>query len=254
MITYKETAARSIRLLFYSTKHYRPISPEHNKQIENVLDTNNLPRMNMMMFGAFKLLSQREKQTKETFESHDLKAIVNTIGSNGQKFQLQAKNLETYFDNMSVQQIVTPVKEITEFIEDDLIATDPKFLGDIYNATQRTDFEHKKVTNSVVNAKKPWMIIIALVAIVGAIGFMGFYLISNGGGENPLGGLLPSLPGNTPTTNTPNGKLTDQQVFAQYPTPEKLHNAIVKGDVTMNQLSPNMQKMANSYKPPIPAQ
>ena len=254
MITYKETAARSIRLLFYSTKHYLPISPENNKRIEDVLDTNNLPRVNMMMFGAFKLLSQREKQAKETFESHDLKAIVETISSNGQKYQLQAKNLETYFENMAVKQIITPVKEITEFIEDDLVATDPKFLGDIYNSIQRTDFEHKKVTNRTENAKKPWMIIIALVAIVCAIAFMGFYLLSSGNGGNPLSGILPSLPGNAPTTETPNGKLTDQQVFAKYPTPEKLHEAIVKGDVTMNQLSPNMQKMANSYKPPIPAQ
>jgi len=254
MITYKETAARSIRILFYSTKHYLPISPENNKQIEDVLDVNNLPRMNMMMFGAFKLLSQREKQAKETFESHDLKAIVDTISSNGQKYQLQAKNLETYFDNMAIKQIITPVKEITEFIEDDLIATDPKFLGDIYNATQRTDFEHKKVTNAGPSPKKNWVMIMALVAIVGAVAFLGFYLISNGNGGNPLSGILPSLPGNTPTTSTPNGKLTDQQVFAQYPTPEKLHDALAKGDVQMNQLSPNMQKMANSYKPPIPAQ
>lgn len=252
IITYKETAARSIRLLFYSTKHYLPISPENNKQIEKVLDTNNLPRINMMMFGAFKILSQREKQTKETFESHDLKEIVRTISGGGQKYALQAQNLETYFDNLAVGQIINPVREITEFIEDDLIASDPKFLGDIYNSIQRTDFEHKKVTNRTENAKKPWMIIIALVAIVGAVGFMGFYLISNGsGGENPLSSFLPSFPSSA-TTNTPGGKLTDAQVFQQYPTPEKMHDALAKGDLQMNQLSPNMQKMANSYKAPPP--
>ena len=253
IITYKETAARSIRILFYSTKHYKPMSPDHTKKLEDLLETNGLPRVNMTMFGVFKILSQREKQAK-AFQSHNVQEIVTAISNGGKNYSSQAQNIETYFKNIAVEQVITPVKDTTEFLEDDFVGTDPKYLGDIYNAIQRTDFVAKKVTNVKTDAKKPWMIIIALVAIVGAIGFMGFYLISNGNGGNPLSGILPSLPGNAPTTETPNGKLTDQQVFAKYPTPEKLHDAIVKGDVTMNQLSPSMQKMANSYKPAIPAQ
>lgn len=253
IITYKETAARSIRILFYSTKHYLPMSPENTKELEDILNINGLPRVNMMMFGAFKVLSQREKQAK-AFESHNLPEIVSAIAQGGQKYALQAQNMETYFKNISVDRVVTPVKDTTEFLEDDFIGTDPKYLGDIYNSIQRVDFVAKKVNNAKIDAKKPWMIIIALVAIVGAIGFMGFYFISGAGsgtGESPFSGILPSFPTNTPTTNTPNGKLTDQEVFAKYPTPVAMHDALVKGDLKMNQLSPNMQKMANSYKPPL---
>lgn len=258
IMTYKETAARSCRVLMYSTKHYMPLSPEDNKNIEETLKTNNLPRMNLMMFGSFKLLSQREKtnETGKLDKEHDIKELFDTIASKSQKFQAQAQNLQTYFENMAVQKIVTPVKEITEFIEDDLLATDPKYLGDIYNAIQRTDFKHKKITNHPVDAKKPWLIIIALCCIIGVIGFMGYYLISNGG----LSGILPQFPTqlnpaltNNPSAPPPPGtKLTDAQVFAKYPSPDALKEAIDKGDLQMNQLSPKVQDMIKSYKPPQP--
>ncbi len=250
IMTYKETAARSCRILFYSTAHYLPISPEENKALEETLRINSLPRMNMMMYGSFKLLSQKEKKQKgESFQEHDIGTLFKEIASHGQKYAVQMENLKQYFDNMAVYKIVTPVREVTEFIEDDLIATDPKYLGDIYNAIQRTEFEHKKVTNVKVDAKKNWMLIITLVAIVGALGFMGFYFISNGG----LSNILPNFGPSTTTGGTSGGgKLTDAQVFAQYPTPKALNDAIQSGQISMDQLSPNMQKMAKSYKPPQP--
>lgn len=255
IITYKETAAKSIRILFYSTKHYLPISPEKTKQIEDVLRINNLPRMNITMYGSFKLFSHAEKKNSgKPFEAHNIAEMVDKITKSSDKFQVQAQNLKQYFDNMAIYEIVTPVREITEFIEDDLIATDPKFLGDIYNAIQRTDFQHKKVNNTKVDAKKPWMLIIALVAIVGALGFMGYYLISNGN----LNGILPSFPNpqlsnpafSSSSTIPPGTKLTDAQVFQKYPNPADLQKAIQNGDIQMNQLSPKVQAMVKSYKQP----
>jgi len=253
IITYKETAARSCRILFYSTKHYLPISPENNKELEDILNQNGLPRMNMMMFGAFKLLSQKEKEKKaEPFQIHELPQIIQTIERGGQQYQIQAKNLENYFNNLSVSQIITPVKEITEFIEDDLVATDPKYLGDVVSTVVQLDKEHKKVTNTKVDAKKPWLIIALLCLIVGAVGFGGFYLLSQGG-SGGLGNLFPQIiPNNQPqTTPTGSAKLTDQQVFAKYPTPEALNTALQSGEIKMDQLSPSVQKLAKNYhKPP----
>ena len=244
--TYKETAAKSARTLWYSTKHYLPISPEDNKALEETLRINNLPRMNLMMFGSFKLLSQKEKREKgDQFREHNITEMFQEIASHGQKYAVQMENLKQYFDNMAVYKIVTPVREVTEFIEDDMIATDPKYLGDIYNAIQRTDFEHKKVTNVKVDAKKNWILIIGIIAIVGALGGFGFYFISNGG----LSNILPNF-GPATTGTAGGGKLTDAQVFSQYPTPKALNDAIQSGQLSMDQLSPNMQKMAKSYKPP----
>ena len=252
IITYKETAARSCRILFYSTKHYLPISPEDTKNLGETLRLNNLPRMNMMMFGLFKILSQREKKHNgEAFKEHNLEEVVKTVSGGGQKYALQATNLQTYFENLACYKIITPVREVTEFVEDDLIATDPKFLGDIYNAIQRTDHEHKKVTNAKVDAKKNWVLIMAIAAIICAIGAMGFYLITNGNIQLPF--QLPSQqPNQAVSPNAaplPGQKMTDAQVFQRYPTPDDLHRAIQNGDIQMNQLSPKVQDMVKSYKP-----
>jgi len=251
IITYKETAARSCRILEYSTKHYMPISPEHNKQLENILAENGMPRMNMTMFGAFKVLSQKEKLQKGVpFQAHQLSEVVTIVASNGKQYQEQADNLKQYFENLGVKEVVSPVREITEFIEDDLIATDPKFLGDVVTTCLNLDKEHKKVTNTKVDAKKPWLIIVALIMIVGAVGFMGFYFISQGG-SGGLGGLLPQItPTNQQHTAASDGKLTDKEVFDKYPTPESLYKAIQNGDVKMEQLTPNVQKLVKNYKPP----
>lgn len=234
-----------------------PISPGDIKQLEEILRVNNLPRMNLMMFGSFKLLAQREKQKKEDgrFDEHNIQEVFSAVSKGaGQKYQVQAQNLKQYFDNMAIEKIITPVKEITEFVEDDLIGTDPKYLGDIYNAIQRTDFEHKKVTNAKIDAKKNYIVIFALIGIVAALGIMGFMLVSNGG----LNGILPQLPGlPNPATSSnpgaappPNQKMTDAQVFAKYSSPDALYKAIQNGDVQMNQLSPKVQAMVKSYKPP----
>jgi hypothetical protein len=258
IITYKEAAAKSCRILFYSTKHYLPISPEKMKLIEDTLRMNSLPRMNTTMLGTFKLMSQKEKQNKsKPFENHSIPQMVQTILKSDKKFTVEAQNLQQFFENMAIYEIVTPVREITEFIEDDLLATDPKYIGDIYNAIQRTDFQHKKINNTKVDAKKPWIMIIALVAIIAAIGFMGFFLISNGG----LNGILPTFPStqfNNPSTANapppPGQKIPDSVVFQKYPTIDQIQKAIQSGEITMNQLSPKVQDMVKSYKSPIPVQ
>lgn len=255
--TYKETAARSCRILFYSTKHYLPISAEKNKELEEILRINSMPRMNTTMYGAFKLLSQREKQKRgKDFENHNIGTMIDNITKTPkvqEKYQIQIQNLKTYFENMAIYEVVTPVKEITEFIEDDLLATDPKFLGDIYNAIQRTDFEHKKVTNQKVDAKKPWMLIIALCAIIGVVVFAGFYLIQSGTLQN----LLPNLGGasvnpasqNPNATPPPGQKMSDAAVFSKYSDASCVHQAIAKGDLSLNQLSPAVQNIVKNYKP-----
>ena len=257
IITYKETAARSCRILFYSTKHYMPLSPEDNKQLEETLRSNGLPRMNTTMFGAFKLLSQKEKKKQgEKFENHDIVKLVNEVESNaGKQFTVQVQNLKQYFENLAVYKIITPVREVTEFIEDDLLATDAKYIGDIYNAMQRTDFKHSKISNAKIDAKKNYIMIFALIGIVGAVAAMGYMLIANGG----LTSLLPQL-GPSPSTQQaitgqpppPGTKMTDAQVFQKYPDPGSLQKAVNSGEIQMSQLSPKMQDMVKSYHAPVP--
>lgn len=232
--------------------------------------------MNMTMFGAFKILSQREKRAEKGmienkdgttliqeykgFENHLLKNLVDDVANKPEQYRQQMTNLKTYFDNLAVYQIVTPVKPVTEFIEDDLIATDPKFLGDVVRSCMLLDKEQKKVLNTKVDAKKNWALIFALVAIIGAIGFMGFYLISNGNGVNPFGSLFPQFNSGQATSSSSGGgtssgcaRIDDATIFNKYPTPEELNSAMAKGDLKMCQVSPAVQKLVKNYHP-IPGQ
>uniref|UniRef100_A0AAT9J7I8 ORF5 n=1 Tax=Nitrosopumilaceae spindle-shaped virus TaxID=3065433 RepID=A0AAT9J7I8_9VIRU len=271
--TYKETAAKSIRILHYSTKHYLPISPEYNKELEEVLRLNSLPRMNTTMFGAFKILSQREKKASagivqnndgtttiqefKGFETHLLKNLVEDVADKPEQYNQQMTNLKTYFDNMAVYQIITPVKDITEFIEDDLIATDPKFLGDVVRSCMLLDKEQKKVLNTKIDAKKNYLVIAALILIIGAVAFMGVYLISNGSGANPFASIFPQFNtspsatggGGTTGTNYACVHIDDATIFSKYPLPEDLNKAVSDGDIKLCQLSPNVQKLVKNYTP-----
>lgn len=230
--------------------------------------------MNMTMFGAFKILSQREKkatagivqnkdgttsiQEFKGFEAHLLKNLVDDITDKPEQYQNQMKNLKTYFDNMAVYQILTPVKDVTEFIEDDLIATDPKFLGDVVRSCMLLDKEQKKVLNTKIDAKKNYLVIAALMLIIGAVAFMGVYLISNGGGGNPFSSIFPQFnSGQTTATGSGGGTnlgcnpISDTTIFSDYPLPQDLAKAVAKGDIKLCQLSPSVQKLVKGT--PIPA-
>ena len=235
-----------------------PLSPDDTKRLEDTLRQNGLPRMNTTMFAAFKLLSQKEKKKQgEQFENHDVVKLVNEVEANaGKQFTMQVQNLKQYFENLAIYKIITPVREITEFIEDDLLATDPKYIGDIYEAIQRTDFSHKKISNEKIDAKKNYILIFALIGIVCGVAAMGYMLISNGALTNLLPQLGPSIQNQQANSNTPpppGTKIPDAQVMARYPTPDALQKAINSGEIQMNQLSPKVQDWIKSYHPPIKA-
>src|SRR3990167_1622422 len=144
--TYRQTLVKSFRVLQYDTTHYLPISSE-TKELELVLQKNSLPKTNDLLFKIFKLLGRREKSE---FIPHQLKDLVKELEANEAKYPEQVKNIKIYIESLGVDQIVTPVRRIADFIEDDLIATSPSFLGEGLTHYQRLDFEHKKVTNSPI--------------------------------------------------------------------------------------------------------
>ena len=121
IIVYQHTLVRSFRFFIYHTEHYLPISGGDNKDLENVLKTNALPKMNMMLFTILKMLGKREKQT---FEPHDLNALVNVVSDKEEEYKERVMNIRNYLSHLNVDQIITPVRKMTEFIEGDLLATD----------------------------------------------------------------------------------------------------------------------------------
>lgn len=232
---------KSFRVLLYTTKHYMPISPENNKGLELLLQDNALPKMNKMLYNVLSVLGKTEKKD---FVAHDLEELVTEVSEREDLHAENVRNIKTFLDDLNVKQIITPVRDITDFIYEDLIATDPQFLGSIPERVMEAEIENRKVTNSPIGAKHAWMKWIAVFAIVALVG-VGVYMLATSGNISApnFGGFLPSMPSMT-------GGPSDAELMRQYPTPESMKVAINEGRLDYNSLSSTMKKMVDTVKLP----
>ena len=234
---------RSFRVVDYNLSHYLPISASDNKELEDVLKNNSLPKMNMMLFNIFKLLGKREK---EEFTAHNLEQLVSEVSQHENEYKERVQNIKNYLSHLNVQTIVSPVRKISEFIEGDLLQSDPHFFGTIVTQIARVDTEHKKITNAPEKGKIAWIKILLILAMVGVIIGVVWWVIDSGVLANmlpklDLGGSFGGAAGPTP----------EQSLMAQYPTPEALKAAVDRGDISEEALTPDMKKMLDDYKPPV---
>lgn len=236
--TYTQKGIKSCRLIDYNTSHYLPVSAENVKEIQNVLVKNSLPKINEKLAKIFRILGSREKQANdgEAFPPHELKNLMKELKEHENEYKDEVQNMINYLSHLKVDHIITPVRKISEFIEGDLKETDPKFLGDIVSAYQRTDMEHKHVTNKPITGKMPWLKIIAIVAIIGIVIGVGFWLYDSGLIPTGIPGLGPDKP-------------TMEEITAKY-SPEELRAAIDRGEVKYDDLPKEVQKMVDSVKLP----
>lgn len=235
--TYRHTLVKSFRVILYDTSHYLPVSPEDLSELESVLKKNGLPRVNMMLFSVLKLLGKREKAL---FEPHNIVDLVTEIQTHENEYSDQVRSIINYLEHLKVEQIITPVRKITEFIEGDLIATDPRYFGDVVLDERNTNEEHKRITNTPVSGKNAWIKWVAIFGIVAMIGGVIAYIYSTGGFENVGAGLGNMIP----------GMGTNNDVMSQYPTPEALKGAIDSGKVSYESLPKDIQKLIDNFKPP----
>ena len=233
---YQHTLVKSFRFIIYDINHYLPVSASDNKELENVLRKNALPKMNMMLYNILKLLGKREKQE---FKPHNLNELINEVAEHEKEYKERVTNIKNYLSHLNITEIVTPVRKLSEFIELDLLTTDSKFMGAIVTQHARADQEHKKVTNTPEKGKIAWIKIILILLVVTVIGGAVYWGIETGVFEN----LLPSLPTFGATSN-PVG------ILDQYPTPEALKAAIDRGEVDYNKLDPDVKAMVDQVETP----
>ena len=241
--TYRGTGLRSIRFLNYDTTHFRPIT-EKVKELELVLKKNDLPRVNNVLANVFKVLSKREKNP---FTPHSLLELIKELDSHKDEYGEQVRNIVEYLNELKVEEIITPLKGISNFIEDDLKTTRPNFIGSIVSHYQRLDMEHKKVTNTPIGPKTAWMKVVMLLMLVGIIGFIIYFLWSEGylDSVSNIGGTfeqfeLPSFPSGGPST---------PDILNQY-SPEELRAAIDRGEIDYDSLPPEVQDMVDNVELP----
>lgn len=174
---YHAFAMKTVRKIYYNTQHYMPIAPEQYERLKLIIDVNNLPKINRTLFNTLRYLGKTERAE---FVQHDMESLFNQISAQENAYSKEAQNMKNFLDHLNITQIVTPLKEVTEFFEGDMIASDPQFFGDVLPAYQRLDAEDKKITNTPIRGKKNIMKYIAILMGVALVGLLVWTLWTSG--------------------------------------------------------------------------
>lgn len=280
ILLHYKTLTKAYRVVQYDTCHYSSLQPEI-KGLELMLDANDLPKMNRMEHNVLRVLGKREKkdfgkyivkdQLFNTLDEakkycnehelefpikhnvHNLDELVKEFGTLEGKYPDEVRNIKNFLMELDTTEIVTPVRKITDFIQEDLIATSPSFLGELLPRYQRMDNEHKKITNTPIKSTKGIMklVILAIVAVLIVVAIA--YASEKGAFDGitsftaNLGTIQDSFQGlPSPTAGFVNpaaqqDKCSDEYIQKTY-TPETLKVAVNDGTVDYNCLSETTKK------------
>lgn len=243
ILQYRESMVKTFRILQYDITHHLPLGAE-TKELEIILELNKLPKIDGMLANIFKILGSKERGN---FVSHKLSELIDRISGYektearnelNERYSRDAVNMINYLDHLDVKEIVTPLKKVSEFIQEDLIATDPKFMGTVVASYQRTDMEHKKVTNTPIASKQAWIKFVAIFCAIGMVGAIGFVVYDGGHLDSIMGGMsMPTL-----------GQLDDTTIMNKYPTSEALRIAVDSGEVDYSKLSSVAQGIVDEHR------
>ena len=243
ILQYRESMVKTFRILQYDITHHLPLGAE-TKELEIILELNKLPKVDGMLANIFKILGSKERGN---FVSHKLSELIDRISGYektearnelNERYSRDAVNMINYLDHLDVKEIVTPLRKVSEFIQEDLIATDPKFMGTVVASYQRTDMEHKKVTNTPIASKQAWIKFVAIFCAIGMVGAIGFVIYDGGHLDSMMGGMsMPTL-----------GQLDDTTIMNKYPTSEALRIAVDSGEVDYDKLSSVAQGIVDEHR------
>jgi len=238
ILQYRESMVKTFRVIIYDVSHYLPLSAE-TKELELILQLNALPKADNMLANIFKILGNKERGS---FAGHKLAELIDRIkhyeGSattaQQEQYSRDAQNMINYLDHLDVTEIVTPLKKVSEFIQEDLIATDPKFMGTVVASYQRTDMEHKKVTNTPIQSKQAWIKFLAIFMGIGMVFAIG-YIVYDGGYIDGAGFSVPTL-----------GGISDEELMKQYPDGVSMKRAVANGELDYDKLSSVAQSIVDN--------
>jgi hypothetical protein len=243
ILQYRESMVKTFRILQYDISHHLPLSSE-TKELEIILELNKLPKVDGMLANIFKILGSKERGD---FVSHKLVELIDRIQGYEKveaqnalniKYSKDALNMINYLDHLDITEIVTPLRKVSEFIQEDLIATDPKFMGTVVSSYQRTDMEHKKVTNTPLASKQAWLKFMVIFMGIGMVLAIGFVIYDGGYIDQMMGGMsVPTL-----------GQIDDSVIMNKYPTGESLRVAVDSGEVNYDKLSSVAQSVVDEHR------
>jgi len=254
---YRKNYEKIKSVLFYDTTHYKPINAS-SKELELVLEKNSLPKVNSTLAHVFKILGTKEKKefkphkldelTKQLSVMRDDEKTKDKITQHGYDYDKSLLDIINYLQSLSINEIITPLRNVSNFIQEDLVSTDPSFMGTVIECYQRTDLEHRKITNTPsLGGRSMFKVALFAMIIISAAG-AGYIMYDEGyfTTNNPFNNVIPnSLSPNSSLIIDPSD---DTQVMEKYPTGKSLLNAIEKGDLNYDDLSDTVQKMIDSLE------
>lgn len=234
MKTYRDTAVKTCNWFYYDTNNYNALDAANVKALEDILKVNDLPNVEKNLLSTFMILSRKEGKK---FKEHDILDVIAAAQQDKEHYQKEVMELENYLSELGTNKIVTPVKKVTEFLTEELIAPDPQFFGSVVESAIKLDAEHKKVTNTPISSKGAWMKWALLIMVVGMIGGLGYYGYSSGAFNH----LIPNI-GSQPTTSS--------DIMKQYPDPCQLKMDIQSGKIKLESLPAEVQTQLGGVKLP----
>lgn len=295
---YREKLTKQFQMAFYNTSHYRPITDKVD-ELAQFLNVNEMGRVNGMMSDVLKILGNRERQDKKKstipcgkcenctsqeenkvcvnlkqpyhFKPHTVQELIDEItnyeksklskvlpvGEN--RFNKQASSILNYLNELDIKEIVSPTRDISQYIEDDLKATDPQFPGVVLQTLMTLDHENKKVTNTPVSTSKQWLMPMLVVMMIAGLGMV-VYILYDLGMFDDLMAITDSFstigegvkgidPRALQSASTTGSGCSDLDLQKKYPEPIQLKIAVENGSETCK-LSPMMENMIKDLKVP----
>lgn len=240
-----KSLTKTAKVIHFYTDNSNPINPAQVSKVRELLEKNNLPKINQKMFGMLKILAQDEKAGKD-FQPHVLTNLVAQIEQHKDKHPENVKTMTNFINELPIEQINHPIKDITDFLQEDMIAPDPKYLGDVAQTVINLEEHHKIVVNEPAKNKVAFAKIL-LVAMLGVLCIVGVYFLFT---SNILPHLGPTTNSGTSSGGAINSQTTND-IMKQYPDPQLLRNAIKNGQVSCTGLDKQIKDYVNTIPPAV---
>ena len=237
--SWRQSMAKTFSFYIYFTDNYNPVTKDL-KELEDILKRNDLPKLSMMLYKALKFFARKEKRKFEALEKQALiEELIKEKEKNPKRYA-DYEDLISFLKDLPIEQIVTPVRRSTDFLDDTFLAPDPAIFGAIKTSLKLLLSENKEVNHVEIKAKTGWFKIIAVVMIIGlAIGLV--YFAYESGAFDNIGSSFGAQFG---------GGGTDEEFMKKYPSSAALKEAVDSGKERYDQLPPGAKKIYDAVSSP----
>ncbi len=187
ILTIGDVASRQARFILYDTSNYKPLDTAKLGKLADVLAANGLGRVDGSLLALLTLLGKAEARRDAAarkaadahkkgakWKPHELAEIMALIDAHAEMYPDEAAALKLYVTEIDIERVVTPVRKVADYLTDELVTTDPSFLGELSSRWARMDMENKAMTNTPKSSGTSWVKVgVVMALVVGVVGIIG---------------------------------------------------------------------------------